>query len=343
MNFKKYSTISIILSIILLSDIAKVNSREDNFYRIYFTSPWNKGVSRNNPETAIINLISQTKRSFFGAFYDISSKKIAYALQKAHARGVKVKLVVERDNYNKKGMGIIKKAGIPVVKDNKSGYMHNKFAIADKRILWTGSYNLTDNGSYKNNNNAIMILSSDLSNIYLNEFDEMFRYKIFGNKKEKKVFSGLTKKYYVKIGNTNINAYFSPEDSIENIIIKRLKKAKESIHFMVFSFTSDKIGEEMIHQHRKGVKVYGLMEKRGAKSKYSEYIKMKIEGIPVKLDRNRYIMHHKVIVIDKKRVITGSFNFSKNANKKNDENVLIIDNSNISGEYLKEFYRLYRK
>jgi len=68
---------------------------------------------------------------------------------------------------------------------------------------------------------------------------------------------------------------------------------------------------------------------------------MKIEGLPVRLDKNKNRMHHKVIIIDKRRVLTGSYNFSKSANKRNDENILMIDNKKIAKEYLKEFYRLY--
>ena len=68
---------------------------------------------------------------------------------------------------------------------------------------------------------------------------------------------------------------------------------------------------------------------------------MKLEGLAVKLDHYRNLMHHKVIVIDNSRVIMGSYNFSRNANRSNDENVLIIDNKDIAAEYLSEFKRLW--
>jgi phosphatidylserine/phosphatidylglycerophosphate/cardiolipin synthase-like enzyme len=110
---------------------------------------------------------------------------------------------------------------------------------------------------------------------------------------------------------------------------------------MAFSFTSDKIGEEIIRQFKNGVKVYGIFEKIGSNTKYSEYTKMKLEKIPVKLDKNRYRMHHKVIVIDGQIVVMGSYNFSESANNQNDENILIIDNNEIAAEYLQEFNRLY--
>ena len=57
-------------------------------------------------------------------------------------------------------------------------------------------------------------------------------------------------------------------------------------------------------------------------------------------DANRYNMHHKVIVIDGAVVVTGSYNFSKNANTVNDENCIIIHDSGIAKEFIKEYERL---
>ena len=52
-------------------------------------------------------------------------------------------------------------------------------------------------------------------------------------------------------------------------------------------------------------------------------------------------MHHKVIVIDGKLLITGSYNFSKSANEKNDENIIVVDNKFIAAKYLEEFFKLF--
>ena len=110
---------------------------------------------------------------------------------------------------------------------------------------------------------------------------------------------------------------------------------------MAFSFTSDGIGEAMIAKFKKGVTVTGIFERRGSREAHSEYTKMKLEGLPVRLDHNRNNMHHKVIVIDGERVIMGSYNYSRNANRYNDENIMIIDNREIAGRYLAEFKRLW--
>jgi phosphatidylserine/phosphatidylglycerophosphate/cardiolipin synthase-like enzyme len=317
---------------------------DESFWAVYFTKPYSgqKKASTNHPRTALITLIDNAQEEVLGAFYDLSSREIASSLIRAHERGVQVKLVLETDNIGRKTISRLVSSGVPMVGDQRSGLMHNKFCVIDRTTVWTGSYNLTYNGAFKNNNNAIAINSKELADIFRSEFIEMFKYRIFGNRKEFIPFPFFSQKYHVKIKNTNINAYFSPEDDIARIIRKRVKKAKKSIYFMAFSFTSDGIGEEMIRAHKRGVTVSGIFEKRGSGSRYSEYIKMKLEGIPVVVDKNLYSMHHKVIIIDGLRVILGSYNYSKNASKRNDENILIIDNAEIAAMYMSEFKILSR-
>ena len=320
-----------------------LDARNPSWWRVYFSAPEECEAQKNDPEEGLINTIDSAKKNFYGAFYNISSLDVVAAIIRAHKKGIDVRIVTERDYIEGEGISRLIMAGVPVVSDTGRGFMHNKFAVIDDGIIWTGSYNLTKNGTCNNNNNAIKIYSFDLANIYKAEFNEMFENKIFSNRKEYSPFQKFLKRYHVKVEKTNINVYFSPEDNIERILVNRLRKAKSSIHFMAFSFTSDKIGETMIKKFKEGVFVYGLFEKRGARSRYSEYMKMKLEGIPVKLDRNPFAMHHKVIIIDKERVITGSYNFSKRANKNNDENILIIDNKEIAYYYLEEFRKLYFK
>jgi len=311
-------------------------------WEIYFTNPQKiKRTGVINPQDGLISMIRNSQKNFYGAFYDISSKKIADELIAAYNRGIDVRLVTEQDTFSGDAITKILEAGIPVITDTTTGLMHNKFAIADSSSVFTGSFNTTDNGAFKNNNNAVIIHSTELAEIYSSEFREMFDQHIFGNKREQGAFAGFQKKYYVKLDDTNINVYFAPEDNVEKIIYDRLKKSKKSIRFMYFSFTSDKIGELMIEKFRAGIKVHGVFEKKGSRTEHSEYIKMKIEGLPVRLDKNKYIMHHKVIIIDDFRVITGSFNLSKNANKRNDENIIIMDSAEIAATYIDEFHRIY--
>lgn len=331
----------LVLTICTASGVS--GSSDQSWWHLFFTEP-EKNIKKNQlsaPERAIITVIDSSKISIDGAFFDVGSLPVSAAFVRAYRRGVRVRIVTDTDYGDEKALIEIRKAGISVVYDGRKGLMHDKFMIVDSSIVWTGSYNITENCAFHNNNNAIMINSPDLAAIYTDEFNEMFDSKIFGNKKESKALSLLSNPYYVKIENTPINVYFSPDNDIERIIVKRIAKAKKSIFFMAFSFTSDPIGDAMIERFHNGVAVKGIFEKRGSNSRESEFIKMKTEGIEVIVDKNKYNMHHKVIIIDEQIVITGSFNFSKSANKKNDENLLIIDNSEIAEKYIAEFNKNY--
>ena len=315
----------------------------DDWWQVFFTHPQSKtGVTAVTPEKALVKTINEVKESFFGAFYDISSVPVTNAILAAQKRGADIRIVTDDSNYNKLQVSRLETAGVPVVSDMRKGLMHNKFAVIDSRKVWTGSYNITGNGENRNNNNAILIDSPELAGIFLAKFRDMFELKIFGNKKKTGPFGITDRKYHVKIEDTDINAYFAPENDIENIIIGRIKRAKTSVRFMAFSFTSASIAEAMIKKFKEGVEVSGVFENRGSGTKDSQFIKMKVEGVPVRLDSNKYAMHHKVIIIDDYRLITGSYNFSKNASRNNDENCIMIDNRAITALYIKEFENIFK-
>ena len=313
-------------------------------WEVYFTNPDKiKNIKVINPQDGLIAAIKGAKKSFYGAFYDISSIKIANEIIAAHKRGVDVKLVTDNGTFSGEAIRRIYESGIPIVPDTGPALMHNKFAIIDDFTVFTGSYNTTENCTHRNNNNAIIVNSTEIAEIYSAKFSEMFDNKIFGDKKKIGAFAKLQRKYYVELDDMDINVYFAPEDNVERIIHGRIAKAKKSIKFMQFSFTSNAISEIIIEKFKEGIEVKGVFEKKGSGTEYSQYTKMKIENIPVRLDANRYAMHHKVIIIDDHIVITGSFNLSKNANMRNDENIIIIGSEEIALKYIEEFNRIYGK
>ncbi|MGL4370844.1 MAG: phospholipase D-like domain-containing protein [Spirochaetota bacterium] len=253
--------------------------------KVYFTEPERNGRSAmgSAPETALIAIINAAQAGVDGAFYEIGSERVADAFIRAHKRGVAVRLVTDDSNLDEPALKAVISAGISVVNDGKKGLMHDKFAVVDGRTVWTGSYNITNNCAYRNNNNAISIESPELAAIYEAEFAEMFEGHIFQNRKERKALAGISNPYYVKVEETDINAYFSPDNDIEPILVKRIEKAKSSIYFLAFSFTSDPIGEAMIDAHKKGIRVEGVFEKNGSDTAESEYKKLLVEGLPVAL------------------------------------------------------------
>ena len=234
----------------------------------------------------------------------------------------------------------LQEVDIPVIEDKDAdSLMHHKFIVIDEQYVWTGSYNTTHNGAYKNNNNVILIDSVQLAYNFTQEFRELFLREQVGKSSDRSVVYPE-----VKLSDgTQISTYFSPDHDTIPPLLKEIQSAEESIHFMAFSFTHDTLGKAMRDRFKAGVDVQGIFEKRQADGRYSEHNAMKKAGIPIVLDENGGAMHHKVIVIDEETVITGSYNFSKNAETRNNENLLIIKgNQEIAEEYLAEFQRITR-
>jgi phosphatidylserine/phosphatidylglycerophosphate/cardiolipin synthase-like enzyme len=110
---------------------------------------------------------------------------------------------------------------------------------------------------------------------------------------------------------------------------------------LAFSFTENEIGDALINRQAAGVPVRVVFESRNAGGSGSEFARLRRRGVEALEDGNCYTMHHKVIVIDGRVVITGSYNFTARAEDTNDENLLVLDDPALAAAYLAEFERVY--
>jgi phosphatidylserine/phosphatidylglycerophosphate/cardiolipin synthase-like enzyme len=327
-----------------ISASVETPSVSSDWYAVYFSDPTGPSAEyySGGPDEALAKAIDQARVSVDMAVYDLDLSSISNALIDAHRRGVQVRVVTESDNMDSKDskIGALKEASIPVIGDRHEGYSHNKFTVIDRMEVWGGSMNYTSNDAYRNDNNLIRIRSSRLAEIYTAEFKQMFEDDLFGSDKKPVVADPV-----VTVNGTEIEVYFSPEDGVARYIIEQIQGAKQSIYFLAFSFTADDIADAMLERAQAGVTVAGVFEKtQVASSKSSnEYDGMRAAGLDVWLDANPKNMHNKVIIIDGQTVITGSYNYSANAEKNNDENILIIHNADIAGLYLQDYQRIYER
>lgn len=276
------------------------------------------------------------------ASFDFDLDSVTQALIRAHRRGVEIRMVIDDENLADEQVARVvdelEAAGIPIVFDERNAFMHNKFVVMDEHIVWTGSWNLTDNGTYRNNNNALRFDLPELAENYTAEFQEMFVDRSFGPRSP----SDTPYPVLQLSDGSEIETYFSPEDGARAAIMEQLRQAESEIVFMAYSFTDDDIARVILERAREGVRVRGLFEARGSGGEYSEYGLFRDAGLDVRLDGNPAIMHHKVFVIDGRVTITGSYNFSSSAANENDENLLVIKNTELARSYLAEFERVYQ-
>lgn len=281
----------------------------------------------------IKSYLDNAKKSIYIAVFEIGNKELIESLLDAKNRGIDVKIVTDKDNLDYPELKRILSSKIEVVSQDDNSYMHHKFAIIDEEIVITGSMNWTDNDIYKNDNNVLIIRSKALARNYLKEFNQMFYEKKFSRAKEK-IGNNI-----IMLDDIRIENYFSPEEKPSKRIIEIIDQSQKTIDFMAFSFTHDKIASAMIRAYNRGIRISGIFETRQV-SKFSEYEKFKEKGMNVILDKNPKNMHNKVIIIDSSIVITGSYNFSSNADNENDENVVIIFSREIAIKYLNYFNKL---
>ncbi|MGE3801420.1 MAG: phospholipase D-like domain-containing protein [Candidatus Kapaibacterium sp.] len=309
-------------------------------FQVFFSNTYQNDseVGKNDPENIdrkLSQFLATATKEIDGAIFELESSLIAKALIEAKGRGIEVRIVAESDYLENPEMQEVIAAGIPVVGDERSSLMHNKFFVVDGKAVWTGSYNVTDNGAWKNNNNAILINSPELAENYRTEFDEMFLKNEFGPRS-----TSNTPHTLVKLADGDIYNYFSPEDGVAEKVLRFVKLAKSRIRFLAFSFTDDDLGNLLIEKHRQGIDVAGVLESRGSSMAHSELAKLKAAGIDVRTDGNKYVMHHKVIVVDDTWTIVGSFNFTANAANSNDENLLIVKSPKVARMFEGEYQRI---
>jgi phosphatidylserine/phosphatidylglycerophosphate/cardiolipin synthase-like enzyme len=217
--------------------------------------------------------------------------------------------------------------------------MHHKFVIIDRREVWTGSTNLTPTGMYADNNNLIRVVSPEAAASYTTEFEEMFVADEFGP-----TSPANTPYASLSISGTPVEIYFSPDDGVSDRLVALVSQARTSIYFLAYSFTSDPLAEAMHQRASAGVVVNGVFDESQYFSNIgTEFDRFREAGIDVRVDANRGLMHHKVIIIDEAIVVTGSYNFSANAEERNDENVIVIHDPTIAARYVEEFRRIFEQ
>ncbi len=124
----------------------------------------------------------------------------------------------------------------------------------------------------------------------------------------------------------------------EQYIIDYLDRAKTEIKIQAYSFTSAPIARALLSAKNRGVSVDVILDKSQETSQYSAINFFKNNEIPVHIDGDHAIAHNKIIIIDKVIVITGSYNFTRAAEERNAENVVIIRSEEIAGQYLDNWH-----
>lgn len=138
-----------------------------------------------------------------------------------------------------------------------------------------------------------------------------------------------------------LGVFFSPKGGCEAQIVDWINRANTSVHVLIYSFTLESIGNALIGDYQKSIDVKVVFEKSQV-SQYSEMFTLEAAGVPVRNDTNSALMHEKVAIIDGKIVIVGSYNWSGEAEDRNNENLLIIYGPSLAALFENDFQRIWQ-
>ena len=130
----------------------------------------------------LIQAINEAQSSIDIAIFNFTSHNLRAALVKAKKRGVKIRVVadakqVQDDEHSLVATLMTEGFDVKLLKQQGQGIMHNKFAVFDKKLLCTGSYNWTESAEHKNYENALFITSQDVIKKYQDEFQILWNSK----------------------------------------------------------------------------------------------------------------------------------------------------------------------
>ena len=325
----------------------------------------NKANGNANFRAVLLNRINSAEHSIDLSLYSLSLDEISTALISAKDRGVVIRFVYE-DRSTQGAVQTLINDGIQVIKDNfgandGNGLMHNKFIIFDGRNdfsasndwVLTGSTNWTATGIDANMQNLILIQDQALAKVYTREFNEMWgSASDIANADSSKFSSNKSDNipHLLNIGGRRVEVYMSPTDGVTDQIKRHINSSKQSVYFSILSFTRDDISSVMKSKFEtiSNFSVRGIFDPGGI-NEFSEFETMKNWGADVYLDTEPAVLHHKYMILDgfntsgNPVVITGSHNWSTNAETRNNENTLIIYDSLIANLYVQEFAERYRQ
>jgi phosphatidylserine/phosphatidylglycerophosphate/cardiolipin synthase-like enzyme len=142
-----------------------------------------------------------------------------------------------------------------------------------------------------------------------------------------------------------VQAYFTPGDDVAGVIAGRIAAARQTVQVQAYLFTHRGIAAALARAARRGVDVELVGDARQHEAGGLPVLRgLDRAGVRVWLSGDYAAFHHKVVLIDagtpQPVVITGSYNFTKAAQEKNAENVVVISGSpEVARRFARDFAR----
>jgi phosphatidylserine/phosphatidylglycerophosphate/cardiolipin synthase-like enzyme len=139
------------------------------------------------------------------------------------------------------------------------------------------------------------------------------------------------------------SAYFSPGDSCLCKLRELCRGARRSIDICVFTIADDRLSEELLAAHRRGVQLRLISDDDKRHDDGSDVARLRQHGVPLRTDATPAHMHHKFALFDGRVLANGSFNWTRSATANNEENLVVTDDANLVRCFGAHFEALWEK
>ena len=138
-------------------------------------------------------------------------------------------------------------------------------------------------------------------------------------------------------------AYFSPGDSCLRCIQREIAQAKTQIDVCVFTITDNRITDALFAAHKQGTAIRIITDNDKSLDRGSDIERLAQAGLAVRMDRSEHHMHHKYAIFDDKKLLTGSYNWTRSAALYNRENIALIVGGPLLESYQASFEDLWQQ
>lgn len=144
-------------------------------------------------------------------------------------------------------------------------------------------------------------------------------------------------------GECKITPYFSPYEQVAPIIISQIENAKSFIHCSLYGITNADITAALVKSKKSGIDISLCLDKMQSAGRASTHMQLQKAGIDIEIKKQIVLEHNKFCVFDNNTVIMGSWNFSGNAQKQDNSDVLFENCPDIAAKFISAFDRIHKR
>lgn len=140
------------------------------------------------------------------------------------------------------------------------------------------------------------------------------------------------------------HAYFSPGNACIQEVLRQFNQARQTCDVCVFTITDNRISDALIRAHARRVRVRVLTDDQKSHDLGSDIDRLRSAGIECKMDVGQVAhMHHKFALFDGRRLMNGSFNWTRSASEQNEENLIVTSDPALVATFSDRFEQLWQR